>query len=314
MKPNVLHIIKQRMPFNLEKVCKNCKPESIKKYKRDILRLKNLNSGTQNRSKEVPETASWLKAKPLFDKYKKLPLEKRRALSIAAVKCGQAYGLKENKKWYDAMLSDINLYKKKRSQQNKSEVEKSKWLEGGLKTLKKASTEYKREIRRLLAENTLKSLYAYSKYLILRFYSEVALRNTLADVEISSGENHISKKKGVFTLKLTKFKVSEKVGPVEIPLSRALSTAITKYVKYRSQFKLDHKFLLVNAAGKKLSRKALGIILQKLSKKYTGKAVGSRMVRIFKATENKAVIDRALKVSKQMLHKDLKMTASYARK
>ena len=54
--------------------------------------------------------------------------------------------------------------------------------------------------------------------------------------------------------------------------------------------------------------------MHKLSKKYTGKAVGSRMIRIFKATENKGVLDKALKVSKEMLHKDLKMTASYARK
>ena len=312
MKPNVLHIIQQRMPFNLKKACPKCKPESIKKYKRDILRLKNLNSETPTQS--LPETGSWLGAKTLFEKYKKIPLEKRRALSIAAIKALQAYGVKNKTKWFEAMMSDVNAYKKKRSLQNKSVTEKAKWLEGGLKTLKRASTEMKREIRRLLLENTLKSLYAYSQYLILRFYSEVALRNTLADVEISSGENHISKKKGVFTLKLTKFKVSEKVGPVQITLSRALTTAISKYIKYRKQFDLDHKFLLVNASGKKLSRKALGIILQKLSKKYTGKAVGSRMVRIFKATENKAVLDKAMKISKEMLHKDLKQTASYARK
>ena len=300
------------MPFNLKKACPNCKAESVKKYKRDILRLLNLNSETQLLS--VPESAKWLGAKTLFEKYKKIPLEKRRALSIAAVKAGQAYGLKENKKWRDAMMSDVNAYKKKRSLQNKSEPEKEKWLVGGLKTLKKASTEMKREIRRVLLENTIKSLYAYSQYLILRFYSEVALRNTLADVEISTGENHLSKKKGVFTLKLTRFKVSEKVGPVEIPLSRALSTAVSKYIKYRKQFDLDHKFLLVNATGKKLSRKALGIILQKLSKKYTGKAVGSRMVRVLKATENKAVLDKAMKISREMLHKDLKQTVSYARK
>ena len=89
---------------------------------------------------------------------------------------------------------------------------------------------------------------------------------------------------------------------------------MSKYIKYRKQFDLDHKFLLVNATGKKLSRKALGIILQKLSKKYTGKAVGSRMVRVLKATENKAVLDKAMKISREMLHKDLKQTVSYARK
>ena len=202
---------------------------------------------------------------------------------------------------------------KKRGLQQKSETEKTKWLEGGLRSLKRASTELKREIGRLLSENSIKSLYAYSQYVILRFYSDVALRNTLADVEIGSGSNHI-KKKGVFTLKLSQFKSSDKVGPVEIPLTKALSTVLTKYVKYRAQFSLDHKYLLVNAKGKKLSRKALGIILHKLSLKYTGKALGSRMIRVLKATENKAVLDLAQKVSREMLHKDMKQTASYARK
>ena len=312
MKLTGLLLIRLKMPFNLKKACPKCKPETIKKYKRDILRLMNLNSETQNQT--LPDTAAWLSKKTLFEKYKKIPLEKRRALSIAAVKSLQAYGVKDKKKWFDAMMSDVNAYKKKRSLQNKSVTEKAKWLQGGLKTLKRASTEMKREIRRLLLEKTLKSLYAYSNYLILRVYSEVALRNTWADVEIGTGENHISKKKGVFTLKLTKFKVSEKVGPVEIPLSRALSTAMSKFIKYRKQFELDHKFLLVGASGKKLSRKALGLILQKLSKKYTGKAVGSRQLRIQFATENKDILDKAMKISKEMLHSDLKQTVSYARK
>ena len=302
------------MPFNLKKVCPKCTPETVKKYLRDIQRLRRLSSGTQNPSKEIPENPAWLKAKTLFEKYQKIPLEKRRALSIAAVKAGYGYGLKENKRWYDAMIRDVNAYKTKRAKQQKTPIEKKKWLPGGLKQLKKASTEMKREIRRLLMENTIKSLYFYSQYLVLRFYSEVALRNTLAEVEISKGANHISKKKGIFTLKLTKFKVSEKIGPVEIPLTRALSTVLTKYIKYRSQFKLDHNYLLVNASGKKLSRKALGVLLHKLSKKYTGKAVGTRQLRVQFATENREVLDKALKISKGMLHKDMKMTASYARK
>ena len=299
------------MPFDLKKACPKCKPQSIKSYRRSVLRL--LNLGLHDPSREIPNAAEWLQKKALFEKYKKLPLEQRRALSIAAVKAGQAYGLKENKKWYYAMLDDANEYKKKRSKQNKSETEKAKWLEGGLKTLKKGATEYKREIRRLLLENTLKSLYAYSNYLILRFYSEVALRNDLAEIEIGSGENHLSKKKGIFTLNLTKFKVSEKVGPVEIPLSRALSTVLSTYIKYRKKFDLDHKFLLVNATGKKLSKKALGIILHKLSKKYTGKSVGTRQLRVQYATENREVIEKALKISKEMLHSQMQTTRSYAR-
>ena len=212
------------------------------------------------------------------------------------------------------MLDDAADYKKKRSKQTKSAVEKKKWLEGGLKTLKKASTEMKREIRRLLTENTLKSLYAYSSYVILRFYSELALRNDLAEIEIGTGENHLSKKNGVYKIYLTKFKVSDKVGPVEIPLSRALSTVLSKYIKYRKQFELDHKFLVVGSSGKKLSKKALGIILQKLSKKYTGKSVGTRQLRVQHATANRDIIEKALKISKEMLHSQMQTTKSYARK
>ena len=53
------------------------------------------------------------------------------------------------------MLKDAADYKKKRSKQTKSAVEKKNWLEGGLKELKRASTEMKREIRRRATPNIL---------------------------------------------------------------------------------------------------------------------------------------------------------------
>ena len=126
-KQNDLRVINQRMPFNLKKVCPKCKPETVKKYLRDIQRLRILSSGTPNPSREMPPSSKWLLAPSLFKKYQKIPLEKRRALSIAAVKAGYAYGLKENKRWYDAMIADVNSYKQKRSKQNKSVIEKEKW-------------------------------------------------------------------------------------------------------------------------------------------------------------------------------------------
>ena len=250
----------------------------------------------------------------MFKKYKALPLNVRRAYSVAGVKAGQALSLKENKKWYAAMLKDIQAYKEQRSLQNKSEEEKKNWPKGGISVLKKVASEIKRSIRLALKTPSIEALYLYSQYILVKFYSEVQLRNTLADVEIGKGDNHLTKSKGIYTIHLSKFKASDKVGKVEFPLSKALSTAIHRYIKFRTQLNLPHNFLLVNAKGNKLSRKGLGAILHKLTKRFTGKAFGSRLARVLFATENKAVLDKALKISKEFLHSELKTTVSYARK
>ena len=233
---------------------------------------------------------------------------------MAGVKSGQAYSLKENKIWYQAMLEDIGLYKKQRTLQNKSESEKKNIPKEGLKVLKKIASEYKRSIRLTLQSPSTESLYKYSQYIIVKFYSEVALRNTLADVEIGKGDNHLTKKKGIYTIHLSKFKASDKVGSIEFPLSKALSSALRKYITFRGIVNPDHNYLLVNAKGGKLSKKGLGLILQKLTKKYTGSSFSTRIIRILKATANADIIEKALKVSKEMLHKDIKMTQSYIRK
>ena len=263
---------------------------------------------------KLPETGSWLGETSLFKKYKEMPLNIRRAYSVAGVKSGQAYGLKDNEKWQTAMIDDVDAYKKQRSLQNKSEEEKKHWPKEGIAVLKKIATEFKRTIRRALQTPSVESLYLYSQYIILKFYSVVALRNDLAEVQIGSGDNHLTKSKGVYTLHMTKFKSSEKVGAVDIVLSRALSTALSKYIKFRAQVKTSHDYLLVNAKGEKLSKKGLGVLLQKLTKKYTGKSFGTRLIRVLRATEHKKVLDEALKLSKSMLHKDLSQTVSYARK
>ena len=296
----------------LKKVCLKCTQGSIDKYKRDVLRLFNL--GNPKAAGTIPDSSTWLKDPNLFKKYKAIPLNKRRALSVAAVKAGQAFKLKENKKWFDAMVSDVNEYKKQRSLQLKSDDEKKSWPKEGIQVLKKIATEFKREIRRPLLEPSVESLYLYSQYILLKFYSEVALRNDLAEVELGSGANHLTKSKGIYTLHMTKFKASEKVGAVDIVLSKALSSAVSKYVKFRAKVAPDHKFLLINAKGGKLSKKGLGVILQKLTRKYTGKAFGSRLIRVLRATEHKKALDEALKLSKDMLHSDIKQTAAYARK
>ena len=188
-----LPLEERKMTFSLKKVCQACKPDTIKKYKRDIIRLYRL---SHPKAENIPETSKWLNEESVFNKYKALPLNKRRALSVAGVKAGQAYSLKENKIWYKAMMSDVDAYKKKRSLQNKSEEEKKNWPSEGVAVLKKIATEMKREIRRALQTPNVESLYLYSQYIILKFYSEIALRNDLADVQLKNGANHLTKSRG----------------------------------------------------------------------------------------------------------------------
>jgi hypothetical protein len=290
--------------FDLKKACPHCKADSIKKYKRDIKRLYKL-----NHSGDLPETGTWVNSKKTIDSYSALPLNIRRALSVAGVKAAQAYSISKEK-WSSLMFQDVVDYKKKRSKQRLSDKEKEKIPAGGFKALKKISTEFKRSIKHLLETNTLKALYAYTQYIIIRFYSEVAFRNDLATVEIETGKNKLSKKKGIFTIFMTQFKASEKIGNVDVKLSRALSNALTKYLKFRAKFELTHKYLLVNSSGGKMSKKQLGLVLNQLTKKYLGKGFGTRIIRILKARDESKILERAKKVANDMLH-SLAQSQSY---
>jgi hypothetical protein len=262
---------------------------------------------------DIPDTSTWLFKDSLFTKYKKLPLKQRKSMSVAGWKATQAYSKEDNKKWYEAMLSDIGSYKSERRKQKLSPEEKAKIPEKGFAALKKISTEFKRSIKLDLAKNTLKSLYLYTQYIIIRFYSEVAFRNDLATVTLGDGGNNLSKQKGIYTIHMKDFKASEKIGNIDVKLSKALSRVITTYIKYRSKFDLKHKYLLVNSAGDNLSKKALGIILNKITKKYFGKSFGTRLIRIMKVRSEADAVEKAKKVANDMLH-SLEQSQQYNKK
>ena len=263
---------------------------------------------------KIPEAGGWLKSEKLFGIYKKMPLSSRRALSVAAVKASQAYGQPPGA-WYKAMVSDVALYKKQRGKQLKSEDEKKKWPTGGFAALRKVATEFKRSIKNSISASSLPGLYAYSQYIILRFYSEVAFRNDLATVRIGRGKdgNRLTKEKGIYTIVMREFKASDKIGVVTVKLSKALSKAIDQYVKYRGKLSLDHDRLLVNSKGGALSKKGLGQILNKLTRKYLGKGFGTRMIRVLKVTSEKDALDKAAKLAHDMLH-SIDTSQTYARK
>ena len=297
------------MVLDISSACKQCTPQTQKKYLRDIKRLYELtNTG------EVPaKKGSWLNSEKLFKKYKAIPLNIRRALSVAAVKAAQSYKI-DASKWGDAMRQDVAQYKKSRGTQKISPVEKSKWPAGGYPVLKKISTEFKRSIRRDIAgPPTIKGLYVYSQYIALRFYAEVAFRNDLPSVVLKGTGNVMSKKKGVYSIKMTDFKASSKIGPITVTLSRKLTRVLDKYIKYRNKLDLPHSHLIVNSQGKAMSKKALSVILNRLTKRYTGKSFGTRLIRVMKATHEKKTLDAAKKIANDMLH-SLDTSQTYARK
>lgn len=294
--------------FDLKKACKKCKPLSIQKYRRDIQRLAEL-IGLE----KIPEKGDWLKKDELFQNYKKIPLNKRRAYSVAAVKANQAYGYEKFEKWSKAMFDDVKEYKKKRGKQKLSDSEKAKMPVGGFPALKKISTEFKRSIKRDIDAEEVKGLYLYSQYIVIRFYSEFAFRNDLATVQIGAGDNRLTKSKGVYSIKMTDFKASDKIGDITVVLTKALSNVLAKYIKYRAQFDLGHKYLLVNSTGGMLTKKGLGTILNQITKKYLGKGFGTRIIRILKARHESETIDKAKKIAQDMLH-TLEQSQQYNKK
>ena len=289
---------KGSMVFEMKKACKNCLAATVKKYERDAQRLYELNNeGALPRDK-----SKWLKSDALFKKYKALPLNKRRAMSVAGVKASQAYGVKDHPRWDKALRDDVLAYKKTRSKHKLTDAEKSKIPVGGFEALKKISTEYKRNIKNDIKRKDLAGLYSYSKYIVVRFYSEYAFRNDLATIQIGEGENKLSKTKGIYEIEMKNFKSSDKIGKVTVKLSKALSSVFTKYIKYRAQFDLTHSYLLVNRSGARLSKKGLGNILNQITKKYLGTGFGTRIIRILKARSETKILDAAKKVANDMLH------------
>ena len=140
----------------LKKVCKKCTKKTLQTYYQSVKRLYHLtNKGS------VPVTGSWLKKKELFEKYSKIPINRRRHLSMGAQKAVQSYKL-DYKKWYEAMILDQKKYQDSRAKNEKSDKEKKIWLKGGVKDIKKASNEVKRRLKYELKDDpNLKTLYRY---------------------------------------------------------------------------------------------------------------------------------------------------------
>ena len=103
----------------LEAVCLKCSKATIANYRRGIQRLLNLISEKSS----SPKTGGWLIKPELKKAFEKLPLSKRRSLSVAGLKASKMYGSDEAEKYWSAqMFKDSDEYQKQRAKNEKSPV------------------------------------------------------------------------------------------------------------------------------------------------------------------------------------------------
>ena len=215
------------------------------------------------------------------------------------------------------MMKDGEEYQTQREKNEKSPGEKDKWT--GFASLKKASTEYKRSIGSIFKNktHTIRDLFLYTKFLIIRFYSSIAFRNDLATLQLTDTKHNNalrSKKGGFYEIIMRKFKASNRIGEITVDVDRNLSKVLKAYIKYRSHVdEVKHDYLLSNSTGGALSKRMVGNILRELTKRFLGKKFATRQIRIMKATQDSPIVASALKVSSQQLH-GIKQHQEYKRK
>ena len=297
----------------LKSVCTNCTTASMMVYFRNIRRLYRLIEP----EKDIPLTGNWLGKKELIEKYKKQPLNVRRHLATAAVKASKAYK-RNSDKWEVLMYKAASQYERQRGKNKRTEKEKAAWPKGGLKAVKKASTEMWKRVKLLLSkEPNLKTLYKYQMFLVLKLFSEIPFRNLFASFSLKKSDgNYIERpKKGNFKFIVQQHKASKKIGTREVGLSRASTMAMRRFLKYRAQVsEVKHDFLLSNKTGGKMSKGAMGKAVHRVTKELLGKAFGSRLIRVLAATELKPEIDKVAELGHKMLHSaGSKQTKQYTR-
>ena len=181
---------------------KNRSLESAKVYVRAASRLYLLsNEGN------LPTTTSWLNNKILRAKYEKVDLGKRRHLSLAAHMFAKTMDNK-SEYWEKRMFKDSSDYAEQRAKNKKTPKEEKKWVDDALQKLRKAATEYKRHIAKKLRQPpSIANLWLYSQYLLMKFYSEIQLRNDLGNVSLkdNKGTNYLKKKRWKIRLNHARF-------------------------------------------------------------------------------------------------------------
>ena len=208
-------------------------------------------------------------------------------------------------KWSKQMYEDANKYEAERNKNKWSKKELKNKPKKGYAAVKKAAKEMWRKVKLLLEdEPSLKILYKYQAFILLKLYSKVPFRNTFASLDLvdKKDNNYIMRpKKGNFKLVIRHHKTSKKTGATEITLDRANTMAIRKFLKYK-KLVADNDYFLTNMKKEKLSKASLGKLLHRVTKELLGKSFGSRLIRILAATDKKDEIETASNLAKTMLH------------
>jgi hypothetical protein len=302
----------------LKTVCKNCSAATLKVYSSNIRRLYKIYSGSPIKTlAELPKESKWLMSEKMGKKYKSFKNNIRRHLSSAGFIATKLYGLKEENQWNKRMIVDAKEYEVNRARNVKSEYEEKNIPKGGLADIKKALKTYKIQIKNVFTRPpSLSNLYKYQLFLALKLMStNTPFRNDLPGINVEKEKgNYLAKNKGGYKIVMTKFKNSAKVGPKEVPLNRANSMEMKRFLKYRDEL-VDHEFLFSLKSGKPMTKSAFGQALIKLTSNLLNKKVGSRLIRVMFASENTEVLSKADDVSNKMLHaKDSRQTRQYVRK
>ena len=132
----------------------------------------------------VPVSGKWLLRKKLLKSFDKLTLSARRVLSVAAVKLSQMYQQDKPIDWTTRLASAASEYDTEREKRKKTDREKENWPKDGYDAIARAANDLKSTVSKYFGkkEPSVFELYEIQKYVILKLYSQHALRLDWADV------------------------------------------------------------------------------------------------------------------------------------
>ena len=283
----------------LEKVCANCRPSSVRTYWANIKALAKL-AGRD----DVPSTGSWLNAK-LLKRVLAEPINRAKRFATAGVKAAQMYKIKKDD-WVRAMSEVTDKYATQRKSGKRTAREAQNWPEGGYKALSKLAKELFSEVDVLLKKKqwNTRDLYHFQRYLIVLFYSKHALRGDLADVRIKKpfANNWLRKSGGAYVLNVGTHKTSRAHGAIELRLSGEIKEALDVFLPQALRL-TDHGFLLSTLRGaNKLKRQDMLRLIRNITKDRLGKNIGVQIIRVLKVSDAAPEIDKAVALQKELGH------------